>query len=57
MSIGVGFELGAKGGAGVTVAGSLGQGKANGSDLSWEETKINASPTDMRTAARMKSMW
>ena len=42
MSIGVGFELGAKGGAGVTVAGSLGRGKANGSDLSWEETKITA---------------
>lgn len=42
MSVGVGFELGAKGGAGVTVAGSLGRGKANGQDLSWDETKINA---------------
>jgi filamentous hemagglutinin len=42
MSVGVGFELGAKGGAGVTLAGSLGRGKANGSDISWEETKINA---------------
>ena len=42
MSVGVGFELGAKGGAGVTVAGSLGRGKANGSDITWDETKINA---------------
>jgi filamentous hemagglutinin len=42
MSVGVGFELGAKGGAGVTVAGSLGRGKANGQDLSWDETKITA---------------
>jgi filamentous hemagglutinin len=42
MSVGVGFELGAKGGAGITLAGSLGRGKANGSDLSWEETRVNA---------------
>ena len=42
MSVGVGMELGAKGGMGITLAGSLGRGKGNGKDTTWQETHITA---------------
>ncbi len=42
MSVGVGMELGAKGGMGVTLAGSVGRGKGNGKDTTWQETHITS---------------
>ncbi len=41
-SASVGVVLDQKGGVGVTVSGSLGRGKADGDDVSWVNTQLNA---------------